>query len=97
MIECVLVAYMRLYKSVGPSVCPSVTMLELLPKGYLNHIKVPAHPYATDAVVYTALLFIFSVAKSNSTREFVRPWIRWSVGFSVHQAFLKKTQIFLNK
>ena len=66
-----LVAYTRLYKSlcrsvsrsVGRSVCrsdgPSVTLLKFLPKGYLNCIKAPAHLYATDAVVYTALFYLF--------------------------------------
>ena len=54
-----LVAYTQLYKSLCWSVCPSVrpfvTLLIFLPKGYLNRIKAPAHPYTTDAVVYTAL------------------------------------------
>ena len=33
----------------------SVKLLKFLPKCYLNRITAPAHPYATDAVVYTAL------------------------------------------
>jgi len=56
-----LVAYTRLYKSlcrsVGWLVRPSVTLLKFLPKSYLNRINAPAHPYATDAVVYTALFW----------------------------------------
>ena len=45
-------------RSVGPSVGPSVTLLKFLPKIFLNRINAPAHPYATDAVVYTTL-FLF--------------------------------------
>ena len=33
----------------------SVTLLKISPKLYLNRINVPVHPYATDAVVYTAM------------------------------------------
>ena len=38
--------------SVGPSVRPSVALPKFLPKSFLNRINAPAHPYATDAVVY---------------------------------------------
>jgi len=43
------------HPSLHPSVRLSVTLLKFSPKSYLNHITAPAHPYATDAVVYTAL------------------------------------------
>ena len=59
--------YMRLYKwlyrsvgrSVRPSVRPSVTLLNFLLKYFLTGITAPAHPYATDAVVYTALFQLY--------------------------------------
>ena len=41
--------------SVGVSVARSVTLLKFLPQSYLNRINTPAHPYKTDAVVYTVL------------------------------------------
>ena len=54
-----LVAYTRLYKSLCRSVCQSVCLPHPVcffsPKGDLTSITAPAHPYATDAVVYTAL------------------------------------------
>ena len=51
--------------SVGPSVHWSVTLLKFLPKSYLNRITAPAHPYATDAVVYTALFFSERLSNTN--------------------------------
>ena len=45
---------------VGPSVRPSVTQWEIKPKSDLTSITAPAHPYATDAVVYTAFVSSFS-------------------------------------
>ena len=54
-----LFAYARLDQSlcwsVGPSVRPSVILLKFSLKNYLNCITAPAYPYATDAVLYTAL------------------------------------------
>ena len=38
------------------SVRPSVPLLKFFPESYLNRINAPAHPYATDAVVYMAQL-----------------------------------------
>ena len=42
-------------RSVRPSVRPSVMLCENTTKGGLTCVTAPAHPYATDAVVYTAL------------------------------------------
>ena len=42
-----------LYKSL--SVCPSATQCEKISKGYLICLTAPAHPYATDSVVLSAL------------------------------------------
>ena len=39
---------------------------EILPKSYLNRITAPAHVYATDAVVYMALLYQLKPAKVPS-------------------------------
>ena len=54
-----LVAYTRLYKSlcwlVHRSVGPSVTQCEIKPKSDLTSFNAPAHPYESDAVVYTTL------------------------------------------
>ena len=67
-----LVAYTRLQvtlsvrRSVRWSVGWSVTECEIKPKSDLTSINAPAHPYATDAVVYTALLVILGRFQSNS-------------------------------
>ena len=39
--------------------CWSVTLLKFLPKSYQNCIIAPAHLYATEVVVYTALFCHF--------------------------------------
>ena len=68
-------------RSVRSSVGPSVTLLKFLPKGYLNCIKAPAHPYATNAVVYTALFLGSGPDRGRSPVEwgdfpYVRPSVR---------------------
>ena len=54
-----IVAYTRLYKSLFLSVRPLVTLLKFLPESYLNRNNAPAHPFVTDAVVYTTLFQSF--------------------------------------
>merc|ERR1712212_1443785 len=51
-------------RSVRPLVGPSVKLCDTL-KSYTNDITVPAHPYATDAVVYTALFVHTSCNKAK--------------------------------
>ena len=45
--------YTRLYMSLSRSVTPSVTLSKFSTKSCQNCIIAPAHPHATDAVVYT--------------------------------------------
>ena len=47
----------RLYKSFCQSVHPSITQCKNTPNGSLTCVTAPAHPYVTDAFVYTALFF----------------------------------------
>ena len=49
--------YKSLCWSVGPLVGQSVALFKFLLKSFLNYIFAPAHPHATDAVVYTALFY----------------------------------------
>jgi len=63
------VAYTLLFKLRCRSVHPSVTLLNFLPKNYVNLINVSAHPYATDAVVYTAWLCFDTVLGSEPKEE----------------------------
>ena len=54
---------------VGWSIHPSVRLsTKFLPKGYLNRIKAPAHPYATDSVVYTPLLMKHLIQTNEGTK-----------------------------
>ena len=48
------------------SVRPLVTLLNFLPKNFLNCINAPAHAYVTDAVMYTTLfLYLYTIFKST--------------------------------
>ena len=86
--------YMSLCWSVHPSIRWSVTLLKVLQKSCLNGITAPAHLYATDAVMHTALFetdikpcsmllinFVFLIHRSisPSNSQLVRLSIRRAV------------------
>ena len=50
-----LVANTQFCLSISPSVRRSITQCKSIPKGNLTCVSATAHPYATDAVVFTAL------------------------------------------